>query len=56
MKDVSSADLSTALVDALRDAETSATTVVAEKYKALDAELSGILGGMQGGAALPPQE
>ena len=54
LKEVSSEDLSTALVDALRDAETSATAVVAEKYKALDAELSGILGGMQGGAA--PQE
>eukprot|EP00558_Chaetoceros_sp_UNC1202_P007228 CAMPEP_0197247488 /NCGR_PEP_ID=MMETSP1429-20130617/29226_1 /TAXON_ID=49237 /ORGANISM="Chaetoceros sp., Strain UNC1202" /LENGTH=173 /DNA_ID=CAMNT_0042708405 /DNA_START=69 /DNA_END=590 /DNA_ORIENTATION=- len=48
---VSSEDLSAALVDALRDGETSATKIVAEKYQSLDKELSGIMAGMQGGQA-----
>jgi DNA-binding protein YbaB len=52
LKEVSSADLSAALVEALRDGETSATKIVAEKYQTLDKELGAILGGM-GGA--PPK-
>jgi DNA-binding protein YbaB len=52
LNEVSSEDLSSALVDALRDGETSATKLVAEKYQSLDKELSSILGGMQGA----PQE
>lgn len=52
LKEVSCEDLGAALVDAIRDGETSANKVVAEKYQVLDAELSGILGGMGGGA--PP--
>lgn len=53
---VSGEDLGQALVDALRDGETSATKIVAEKYQSLDKELSGILGGMAGGAAPPAEE
>lgn len=49
--DVSSEDLSAALVEALRNGEESATKVVAEKYQSLEAEMSDILGGM--GAAPP---
>lgn len=49
--EASGADLGTALVEALRDGETAATKIVAEKYQTLDKELSGILGGMQGGEA-----
>ena len=50
LKEVSSVDLSAALVEALRDGETSATKIVAEKYQTLDKELGAMLGGM-GGAA-----
>lgn len=46
---VSPNDLGTALVDAIRDGETAATKVVAEKYQSLDKELSSILGGLSGG-------
>lgn len=46
---VSPSDLGTALVDAIRDGETAATKVVAEKYQSLDKELSSILGGLSGG-------
>jgi DNA-binding protein YbaB len=53
LNDVSSEDLSTSLVEALRNGEESATKVVAEKYQSLDKELSGMLGGMAGG---PPAE
>jgi len=49
LSEVSSEDLSAALVDALRDGETRATQVVAEKYQSLDKELQAILGGMGGG-------
>lgn len=42
--DVSSEDLSAALVEAIRSGETKANEVVAEKYKSLEAEMSGILG------------
>lgn len=53
LNDVSSEDLSAALVEAIRSGETKANEVVAEKYKTLEAEMSGILGGLGGGA--PPQ-
>ncbi|GFH45058.1 hypothetical protein CTEN210_01532 [Chaetoceros tenuissimus] len=55
LSEVSCEDLNAALVEALRDGETAATKVVAEKYQSLDKELSGILGGMGAGAA-PPAE
>lgn len=55
LSEVSCEDLGAALVDALRDGETAATKIVAEKYQSLDKELSGILGGMGAGAA-PPAE
>ncbi len=47
LNEVSSEDLSTALVEAIRSGETKANEVVAEKYKTLEAEMSGILGGLQ---------
>jgi DNA-binding protein YbaB len=50
LADVSSEDLGAALVEAIRSGEESATKVVAEKYQSLDKELSGMLGGMGGGA------
>ncbi len=50
LNEVSCEDLGLALVDALRNGEESATKVVAEKYQSLDKELSGMLGGMTGGA------
>eukprot|EP00555_Chaetoceros_dichaeta_P014399 CAMPEP_0198260746 /NCGR_PEP_ID=MMETSP1447-20131203/9634_1 /TAXON_ID=420782 /ORGANISM="Chaetoceros dichaeta, Strain CCMP1751" /LENGTH=180 /DNA_ID=CAMNT_0043948471 /DNA_START=74 /DNA_END=616 /DNA_ORIENTATION=+ len=52
LNEVSSDVLSEQLVEALRDGETRATEVVTEKYKSLEAALSGIMGGMTGGA--PP--
>mmetsp|Transcript_21574 Transcript_21574/g.27223 ORF Transcript_21574/g.27223 Transcript_21574/m.27223 type:complete len:172 (-) Transcript_21574:18-533(-) len=47
LNEVSSEDLSAALVEAIRSGETKANEVVAEKYKSLEAEMSGILGGLQ---------
>ena len=48
LNEVSSEDLSAALVEAIRSGETKANEVVAEKYKTLEAEMSGILGGLGG--------
>ena len=50
LNDVSSEDLSKALVDAIRDGETKASEAVADKYKALQEDLGGIMGGLGGGA------
>ena len=51
LDEVSSPDLSEALVVAIRDGEKKAAAAAAEKYKTLDAEIGAILGGMAGGAA-----
>ena len=56
LNDVASADLSAALVEALRSGEECATKIVAEKYQTLDKELSGILGGAMGGAPAAAEE
>ena len=45
---VSAAELSEALVAAIRDGETQANIAVAQKYKILEAELGSLMGGMQG--------
>ena len=45
--EVSSEDLSAALVDAIRDGETKATVLVAEKYQKLQADMAEMLQGMQ---------
>ena len=55
LNDVSSEDLSAALVEAIRSGETKANEVVAEKYKTLEAEMSGILGGLGGLGGGAPQ-
>lgn len=47
--EVSPSTLSEELVSAIRDGETAATKIVAEKYQSLDKELSSILGGLAGG-------
>lgn len=47
LNQVSSEDLSAALVEAIRSGEAKANEVVAEKYKSLEAEMSSILGGLQ---------
>lgn len=47
--EVSPSTLSEELVTAIRDGETAATKIVAEKYQSLDKELSSILGGLAGG-------
>ncbi|KAL7550283.1 hypothetical protein ACHAWF_013520 [Thalassiosira exigua] len=53
----SAEDLSAALVDAIRDGERIAMERVGEKYKSLEEDLKGIMGGMAGGAAgAPPAE
>lgn len=46
--DVSAEDLSAALVDAIRNGEESANVAVQEKYKALEADLGSMMGGMGG--------
>lgn len=48
LNEVSSEDLSAALVTAIRDGETKATARVGEKYKALEEDMKGIMGGMGG--------
>ncbi len=48
LNEVSSEDLSAALVEAIRSGETKANEVVAEKYKSLEAEMAGMLGQMGG--------
>ena len=48
LNEVSSEDLSAALVTAIRDGETKATARVGEKYKALEEDMKGIMGGMAG--------
>eukprot|EP00804_Cyclotella_cryptica_P022878 CCRYP_005091-RA/>CCRYP_005091-RA protein AED:0.01 eAED:-0.01 QI:0/-1/0/1/-1/0/1/0/181 len=53
LKEVSSEDLSAALVEAIRDGEKNAMEKVAEKYKSLEEDMKGILGGM-GAAGGPP--
>ena len=59
LKEVSCEDLSAALVEAIRNGEKEAMERVAVKYKSLEEDMQGILGGMAGGAAapggLPPQ-
>ena len=45
--EVASEDLSSALVDAIRDGETKATVLVAEKYKKLQTDMAEMLQGMQ---------
>lgn len=47
LNEVSSEDLSAALVDAIRSGEAKANEVVAEKYKTLEADMAGMLGGLQ---------
>jgi DNA-binding protein YbaB len=47
LNEVSTEDLNAALVEAIRSGETKANEVVAEKYKSLEAEMSGILGSLQ---------
>ena len=51
LKEVSSEDLSAALVEAIRDGEKNAMEKVAEKYKSLEEDMKGILGGMGGAGA-----
>lgn len=48
LKAVSAEDLSVALVEAIRDGENKANEAVAEKYKSLEEDMKGILGGMGG--------
>jgi DNA-binding protein YbaB len=56
LNEVSSEELSAALVEAIRNGEKAAMERVAEKYKSLEEDMKGILGGMGGAAAgLPPQ-
>ena len=47
LSEVSIEDLSAALVDAIRSGEAKANEVVAEKYKTLEADMAGMLGGLQ---------
>mmetsp|Transcript_19602 Transcript_19602/g.41204 ORF Transcript_19602/g.41204 Transcript_19602/m.41204 type:complete len:185 (+) Transcript_19602:140-694(+) len=54
LESVSAEDLSKALVEAIRDGENCAMEKVAEKYKSLEEDMKGILGGMGGMA--PPQK
>ena len=53
LEDVSPEDLSTALVEAIRAGEQKAAERVGEKYKILEADIQGIMGGAAGA---PPQE
>ena len=55
LNEVSCEDLSSALVDAIRDGETVAAKLVAEKYQILDRELGQMMSGMQGGGAAPAE-
>lgn len=48
LNEVSSEDLSVALVDAIRDGESKATERVTEKYKALEEDMRGIMSGLGG--------
>ena len=47
--EVSSEDLSAALVEAIRDGEKKATERVGEKYKELEEDMKKIMGGLGGG-------
>ena len=47
LNEVSSEDLSAALVEAIRSGEAKANELVAEKYKTLEADMAGMLGGLQ---------
>uniref|UniRef100_A0A7S2RHR3 Uncharacterized protein n=1 Tax=Eucampia antarctica TaxID=49252 RepID=A0A7S2RHR3_9STRA len=48
LNDTSAEDLSAALMEAIRDGENSANLAVTEKYKVLEADLGGIMGGLTG--------
>jgi len=48
LSQVSSEDLSVALVEAIRDGEKKATERVGEKYKELEEDMKGIMGGFGG--------
>ena len=55
LADVSPEDLSTALVEAIRAGEQKAAERVGEKYKSLEADIQGIMGGMAAPGGAPPQ-
>ena len=48
LESASCEELSDALVDAIRDGETAATKIVAEKYKVLEEEMQGMMAGLGG--------